>query len=122
MKQFFTFCFVAFLIFFTGYLSLYAEEITWTEVAKMNNEIQFVDSSSLRYDKRGLLWVVTKYSQIDPVQKKTINTNSYLLAVDCDNRLFAEFPLNSEFKKVKNWKETINNKLIKKTIINSCSF
>ena len=44
------------------------------------------------------------------------------MAVDCENRLFSKLPVNGELKQVKTWEEPSNNKLIKKTIINSCSF
>ena len=50
------------------------------------------------------------------------NTNLYLMAVDCQNRLFSKFQANAEIKQVKNWEEPTNNKLMKKTILNSCSY
>lgn len=44
------------------------------------------------------------------------------MAIDCEKRLYSKVPENGDLKKVKNWENPINNKLIKKTIINCCSF
>ena len=44
------------------------------------------------------------------------------MAIDCENRLFSKFPVNTNLKQVKNWEDPINNKLIKKAIMNSCSY
>ena len=115
------FC-LSFLIFFSGVINLSAEEIDWVEVAKTNDQIQFIDSNSIKYNNRGILSVVIKYSEINQEDQKIINTNSYLMAIDCENRLFSTFSVNTDLKKVKNWENPINNKLIKKTIINSCSY
>mgnify|MGYP004415566593 FL=1 len=92
------------------------------EVGKTNNEIQFIDSNSIKYNNRGFLSVLTKYSEINPDDQIVISTNSYLMAIDCENRLFSKLPVDGELNQVKNWEEPTNNKLIKRTIINSCSY
>ena len=51
-----------------------------------------------------------------------INDDPFLMAIDCENRLFSKLPVNGEIKQVKNWENPINDKLIKKTIMNSCSY
>ena len=114
------YCFVFSLAFFSNIFILSAEEINWIEIANSSNEIQFIDVNSIKYNNRGLLSVLTKYSEINLDDKKIINTNSYLMAIDCENRLFSKLPIDGEIKQVKNWEIPINNKLIKKTIINSC--
>ena len=80
------------LIILTGSINLSAEEINWIEVANKNNEIQFIDANSIKYNNRGFLSVITKYSVIHPEDQKIINTNSYLMAIDCENRLFSKLP------------------------------
>ena len=115
-------CLISFLIFFLGFNRLSAEEINWIEVAKTSNEIQFIDVNSIKYNNQGLLSVITKYAVFNPDDQKIIKTNSYLMAVDCDSRLFSKLPVNGEIKQVKDWKEPFNDKLIKKTILNSCSY
>ena len=115
------FC-LSFLIFFSGVINLLAEEIDWVEVAKTNDEIQFIDSNSIKYNNRGFLSVIIKYSEINQEDQKIINTNSYLMAIDCENRLFSKLPLNGEIKQVKNWVNPSNDKLIKRTIMNTCSY
>ena len=122
IKQVLFFCFISFLILFSGFRELSAEEINWLEVAKTDNEIQFIDTNSVKYNKRGFLSVKTKYSEINPENQQIIYTNSFLMAVDCENRLFSKLPINGELKQIKSWEEPTNNKLIKKTIINSCSY
>ena len=122
IKKFLIFCLFSILIFFSGFIDLYAEEINWIEIDKTNNGIQFIDADSIKYNNRGFLSVLIKYSEISSEDQKLINTNSYLMAVDCENRLFSKLPVNGDVEQVKNWENSINDKLIKKTIINSCSY
>ena len=122
IKQLLIFFIFSFVIFFSSFINLSAEEIDWLEVDKIDNGIQFIDVNSIKYNNKGFLSVITKFSEIDPDDQTIITTNTFLLAVDCENRLFSKLPVNGDLKKVKNWKEPINNKLIKKTIINSCSY
>ena len=122
INQLLLFCFSSFLIFFTSFITLSAEEISWLEVYKTNNGKQFIDINSIKYNNKGFLSVLTKYSEINEDDQTVISSNSYLMAIDCDNRLFSKLPINGDLNKVKNWEEPINDKLIKKTIINSCSF
>tara|TARA_B100001029_G_C14900989_1_gene360903 strand:- start:51 stop:341 length:291 start_codon:yes stop_codon:yes gene_type:complete len=96
--------------------------MNWIEVANTGIEIQYIDPNSIKYNKRGFLSVMTKYSEINLEDQNTINTNSYLMAIDCENRLFSKLPVNGELRQVKNWEKPIDNKLIKNTIINSCSY
>ena len=110
------------LFFFSGYDQLSADEINWIEVANINNQIQFIDVNSIKYNNKGLLSVITKYSEINPDNQSILNTNSYLMAIDCENRLFSKLALGGELKQVKKWSNPINDKLIKKTIISSCSY
>ena len=122
IKKFITFFFLSYFMFFSSVPILSAKDINWIKVANTNNEIQFIDADSIKYNSSGFLSFITKYYEINPEDQKTINTNTYLLAVDCENRLFRKLPVNAELKKVKNWERPINDKLIKKTILNSCSF
>ena len=122
IKQILITCFLSCILLLTTFIKLSAEDITWIEVAKSNNEIQFIDPNSINYNNRGLLSVVTKYSEINPENNETINSNSYLMAIDCENRLYNKFPANADLKQLKKWEKPTNNKLIKKTIINSCSY
>ncbi len=122
IKQLLLLCLFSFLIFFSFFLNLSAEEINWIEVDKTNKGIQFLDINSIKYNNRGYLSVITKYSEINPDDQTILSTNSYLMAVDCENRLFTKLPVNGELKQVKNWEQPTNNKLIKKTIIKSCSY
>ena len=91
-------------------------------MSKAANEFIFIDPNSINYDNRGFLSVMTKYSEVNPEDQNIINTASYLMAIDCENRLFSKLPVNGEIKQVKNWENPINDKLIKKTIMNSCSY
>ena len=110
------------LIYFASTLKLSAEEIEWIEVSRTTNELILIDPKSINYNNSGLLLVTTKYSEVNPEDQKIINTESYSMAIDCENRLFSKLPLNGDLNKVKKWEEPINDKLIKKTILNSCSY
>tara|TARA_B100000579_G_C22463933_1_gene680227 strand:- start:109 stop:498 length:390 start_codon:yes stop_codon:yes gene_type:complete len=114
--------FISSILFFSSFLYISAEEIDWIEVAKINNAIQFIDVKSIKYNNTGYLSVLNKYSEIDPQDSKFINTDFYLMAIDCENRLYSKLPLNGNINQVKNWIEPIDDKLIKKTIISSCLY
>ena len=122
IKQLLSFSFAIVLTVFSFSLMLSAKEIKWLEVSKTNNEVIFIDPSSINYDNRGFLSVITKQSEIDPEDQEILNTDSYLIAIDCDNRLYSKLPVTGDIKQVKNWETPLNDKLIKKTIINSCSY
>ena len=122
VKQVLLCCGIIFLMFFSYSFKLSADEIEWIEVSKADNEFIFIDPNSINYDNRGFLSVMTKYSEVNPEDQNIINTASYLMAIDCENRLFSKLPVNGEIKQVKNWENPINDKLIKKTIMNSCSY
>ena len=114
-------CSIVFLIFFSSSLKLFAEENKWLEVSRTNTELLSIKPDSIKYNNKGFLSVLAKYSEINPDDQTVINNDSFLMAIDCENRLFSKFPVNSNLKEVKSWENPINNKLIKKTIINSCS-
>ena len=122
IRKGFLFLLISFFICFSSLSQLSAEEINWIEVANINNKIQFIDANSINYNNRGFLSVMTKYNELNPEDQEIINSNSYLIAVDCENRLFSKIKMNSELKQVKNWETPINDKLIKKTILTSCSY
>ena len=122
IKKLLQFCLLFFCMFFSSFTSLSAEEVNWIEVDKINNGIQFIDVNSIKYNNRGFLSVITKYSETNPDDNAIISTNLYLMAVDCENRLFSKLPLNGEIKQVKNWINPSNDKLIKRTIMNTCSY
>tara|TARA_Y100001968_G_scaffold283642_1_gene282432 strand:- start:190 stop:519 length:330 start_codon:yes stop_codon:yes gene_type:complete len=107
---------------FSAAFKLAAEHIEWAEVSKINNEFLFIDPNSLKYNNKGILSTSTKYVEINQEDNKIINTYSYIMAIDCEKRLFSKLPSNAELKQVKKWENPINNKLIKKAIVNSCSY
>ena len=122
IKHVLIFCLFCFFILFSNVFKMSAAEIDWIEVDKTINGIQFIDANSIKYNNRGVLSVTVKYSQLNPEDQGIIGTNSYLMAIDCENRLFSKLPVNTELKQVKNWEEPTNDRLIKKTIIDSCSY
>ncbi|WP_269610612.1 hypothetical protein [Prochlorococcus marinus] len=110
------------MILFSSSFKTFAEEIEWLEVSKTNNELLSINPNSIKYNNKGFLSVIAKHSVIDSDDQTVINDDPFLMAIDCENRLFSKFPANADLKQVKNWENPINNKLIKKTIINSCSY
>ncbi|WP_413678043.1 hypothetical protein [Prochlorococcus sp. MIT 0916] len=115
------FC-IFFLIFFSSSFKIFAEEIEWLEVSRTNNELLSIKPNSIKYSNKGFLSVIAKQVEIDPDDSTLINDEPFLMAIDCENRLFSKFPVTYDLKQVKNWENPINNKLIKKSIINSCSY
>ncbi len=122
IHQFLVTCFILFLVFISSSFKLSAEENEWLEVSKSNNELISIIPSSIKYNNKGFLSVIARLSSIDSVDQSVTNSDSFLMAIDCENRLFSKFPVSTDLKKVKNWETSANNKLIKKTIMNSCSY
>ncbi len=116
------FCCISFLLFFSTLVKASAKDINWVEVARTNNELLFIDSNSIKYNNNGLLSVLSKYSEVNSDDQQIKNTNSFLMVVDCENRLFSKLPINGAINQVKKWENPINNKLIKTTIIKSCLY
>jgi len=115
-------CCIFFLILFSFSFSIFADEIEWLEVSKINNELLSIEPNSIKYNNKGFLSVIAKHSQIDPDDQTVMDDEPFLMAIDCENRIFSKFPANVDLNHIKNWENPINNKLIKKTIINSCSY
>ena len=115
------FC-IFFVIFVSSSLKIFAEEVEWLEVSKTNNELLSINPDTIKYNNKGFLSVIAIQSVIDPDDQRVITDDPFLMAIDCENRLFSKFPANTDLNQVKNWENPINNKLIKKTIINSCSY
>ena len=122
IHQVVTFFCIFFLVMFSSSFKICAEEIEWLEVSKTDYELLSINSNSIKYNNKGFLSVIAKYSEIDPENQTFINHEPFLMAIDCENRLFNKFPEKTDLKQVKNWENPINNKLIKRMIINSCSF
>ena len=116
------FCGIFFLIFFSFSFRVFAEEIEWVEVSKTNNELLSINPNSIKYNNKGFLSVIAMYSEIDPNDLSVINNQTFLMAIDCEKRLFSKLPVNGEPNQVKNWINPTNDRLIKKTIVNSCSY
>lgn len=90
-----------------------AVQSNWVEVASDSSAIQFIDTESIKY-KKEILSLTTKYSELNPENQETLNTNTYQIQIDCRNRLFKE-----EGEK---WEKSVGNKIITETIINSCTY
>ena len=114
--------FLYLLLFLSSFTKLSAAEVNWIQVAEINNKIEFIDTNSIKYDNKGLLSVLIKTSEINENEQNSINTNLYLMAVDCQNRVYSKLPINGQPKQVKKWQKPVNDKLIKQTIISSCSY
>lgn len=115
-------CLFFFFILLSSPFKVFAEEIEWLEVSKANNELLKINTNSIKYNNKGFISVIAKYAEIDPDDQTVINDDPFLMTIDCEKRLFNKFPANSNLKEVKNWINPTNNKLIKNTIINTCSY
>tara|TARA_B100000700_G_C14784960_1_gene733115 strand:+ start:403 stop:792 length:390 start_codon:yes stop_codon:yes gene_type:complete len=116
------FFYIFFLIFSSLSFKVFAEEIEWLEVSKTNNEIIFINPNSVKYNNKGFLLFIAKHSEIDSDDQSVMDDDPFLMAIDCENRLYSKFSATADPKQIKRWENPINNKLIKKTIVNSCSY
>ena len=122
LKDYLFIFFISILLFLFGLNHLSAQEISWTEVANINNEIQSIDTSSIKYNRNGLLSVIAKYKKINPDDQSVIYSDSFLMVIDCENRLFNKLPVNADFTQDKNLIKPLDNKLMKRSILKSCSY
>ena len=116
----FYYCALFLMVFFPH--RIISEEIEWLEVSKTNNELLSIVPESIKYNNKGYLTVIAKHSEIVSEKQTISNNDTFLLAIDCDNRLFTKLSANADLNRVRNWENPVNNKLIKKTIINCCSY
>ena len=122
MHQILMFCFIFSVIYFSSSFKLFAEQIEWLEVSKTNNELLSINPNSIKYNNKGFLSVLAKYSEIDADNQTVFYKDSLLLAIDCEKILFSKFPVNADLKQVKSGENPLNNMLVEKTIINTCSY
>ena len=106
-------------IFFSPLHVVSAESSNWVEVASNTDGIQFIDTKSINYDSKGILSVITRFSDIDPKTKEASNTNSYRIEINCEKRLIKN---NTTANKAIGWEKSSGNKLAKQVIIKSCSY
>ena len=106
----FAFC----LLFFSKPIATFSAEYhDWEKVASNANEEQFIDLGSIKY-KKDVLTLLTKYSEINPENKETLNSQLYEMQIDCEKR---RFKIGRE-----SWNPSTGNRLITETIINSCTY
>ena len=91
-------------------------------MASSNNGKQSIDLESIKYDSKGILSLLTKYSKIDEQKQEVINTHLYLMEIDCEQRLFRDVAKNGINQNGYKLKDSNGDKLIKKTIINIIFF
>ena len=113
---------IALLICFSFSFMLHSNELEWVEVSRTNNELIYIFPNSINYDNRGFLSVLTKYTEMNLDDQNILKTDSFVMAIDCENRLFSKLPVNGNIKQVKTWENPINNKVIKKSMINICAY
>ena len=70
-------CCIFFLIFFSSPFMIFADEIEWLEVSKTNNELLSINPNSIKYNNKGFLSAIAKYSVIDPEDQTIINDDSF---------------------------------------------
>ena len=68
-------CCIFFLILFSSSFKIFAKEIEWLEVSKANNELISINPDSIKYNNKGFLSVLAKYSEIDPDNQTIINND-----------------------------------------------
>ncbi len=123
LKSITIFSFTLLILFYPFDIAISAEEAgAWEKVASTNDGIQYIEKESIKYDNKGILSVLTKYSEINPETKEIINTSLYEMKIDCKKRDFKDISVNGKVLPEKGWTDSNNDKLIKKTIIKSCTY
>ena len=64
--------------------------------------IEHIDFDSIKYNSNGLLSVISKLTEINPDDQEIIYTDTFLMAIDCEKRLYSKLPIKGEIKQIKN--------------------
>ena len=94
----------------------------WTEVASNENGKRFINTDSIKYDSKGILSILTRYLEIDAESQSVLNSKTSILEIDCDKRLFKKSSVDGKEQSDNNWKTSVEDRLIKRTIIKSCTY
>ena len=113
LKLLYILSFVLLILIYPTHPILLAEPIRWTEVSSNSDGIQFIDTESIKY-KKGILSIMTKYTEVSGENHEVINSSSYEMEIDCERRLFKK-------ESGKNW-ELPSGKLMKQLLIKSCTY
>ena len=109
------------IIFFVGKNTVNAStSITWVEVSKTNEGIQYLDKDSLLNKGRGIIELTSKYSKFDNNNSSNVDENIYKMKINCLNNEFKDISVNG--KKVLNskWEDPNGDKLLDDIISYSC--
>ena len=114
--------FASLILIFPSTIFAVSEARNWEQVAQTTTGIQYVDIGSASYDSKGFLSVFTKYQKLNEESQEIISTDIYEMGIDCEKRLYKDISINGVTQSTSTWQNPFEDKLIKKTIIKSCSF
>ncbi len=118
----YTLTFIIFILLYPVNSASFAKSDNWQQVASTEDRRQFIDTETIIYDSKGILSVFTRYSDINAEGNINLPSNSYLIKIDCQRRLYKQTNSNDKQSQAGKWLDSKDNKLIKQTIINSCTY
>ena len=111
------------LTFITNMLTktVAASSINWIEVPIRNEGKQAWDKGSLKANKNGTIRILSKLTASKKDKKDQEETISFLMDIDCSEKLFKDSYINGKPNLMATWESSDGDKLIEDVITQVCS-
>jgi hypothetical protein len=100
---------------------LWAGPVDWQEVNPTSAGKQWWDKGSLRLNRKGELTVLSRFSPSADASSKTASGKLFVMALDCDERLYKDLQVNGLPRPHANWQLVGAEDLIAEVLEQACS-
>ncbi len=102
-------------------LPVFAGPVDWQEVDPTSAGRQWWDKGSLRLNRKGELTVLSRFSATPDESGKTATGSLYVMALDCDEKLYKDLQVNGLPKPRADWQFVGSEDLIAEVLEQSCA-
>jgi hypothetical protein len=102
-------------------LPVFAGPVDWQEVDPTSDGRQWWDKGSLRLNRKGELTVLSRFSATPDESGKTATGSLYVMALDCDEKLYKDLQVNGLPKPRADWQLVGSEDLIAEVLEQSCA-
>jgi len=102
-------------------LPVFAGPVDWQEVDPTSAGRQWWDKGSLRLNRKGELTVLSRFSATPDESGKTATGSLYVMALDCDEKLYKDLQVNGLPKPRADWQLVGSEDLIAEVLEQSCA-
>ena len=102
-------------------LPVFAGPVDWQEVDPTSDGRQWWDKGSLRLNRKGELTVLSRFNATPDESGKTATGSLYVMALDCDEKLYKDLQVNGLPKPRADWQLVGSEDLIAEVLEQSCA-